>query len=110
MGRHELEKAAELVVASLTTTVVEASWLIEDPVLVSKVKVDGVGGVAVTEWLDELVVVAAVVKASLQARSHQFVSGPVDRSIYACCVRRNAREARPLGGCGGMPPQKNFAF
>ena len=32
--------------------------------LVSKVKVDGVGGVAVIEWLDELVVVVAVVKAS----------------------------------------------
>ena len=54
----------QLVVASLTTTVVEASWLIEDLVLVSKVKVDGVGGVAVVDWLEELVVVVEVVEAS----------------------------------------------
>ena len=23
---------------------------------------------------------------------------------------RKASEARPLGGCGGMPPQENFGF
>ena len=39
-----------------------------------------------------------------QGRSHQFVSGPVDGRYIACCVRRNACEARPLGRSGGMSP------
>ena len=59
-GGHELEKAAELVIASLATTVVEAGWRVE-PVLVSNVKVGGdeVGEVAGVGWLEEMVVEAS---------------------------------------------------
>jgi len=67
-GGHELENAAELaelVVASLTTTVVEAGWVIEDLMLVSKVKVAGVGGVAVIDWLEELLVVVEAAGAAV---------------------------------------------
>ena len=46
----------------------------------------------------------------MQGRSHPFVSGLVDGSIYVCCLRRNAHEARLLGGSGGMPPRKILNF
>jgi len=44
---------------------VEAGWVIEDLVLVSKVKVAGVGGVAVIDWLEELLVVVEAAGAAV---------------------------------------------
>ncbi len=53
-------------------------------------------------------------QATYQARRKQFSVGQAGHSQWhqaeMLAPRQTAREARPLGGSGGMPPQENFGF